>query len=130
MVNSNWKFGIALVILSILTYLANYLDMLAVPAIVVNIGLSVFIGCVAMVQTLRYNDSDELSIYNPATFWLIYSSVNGVILVCVISALYKHLIDEQLSLALLYGISPMLIPSMGVLLGDHGRIIVGKKSVI
>jgi hypothetical protein len=24
----------------------------------------------------------------------------------------------------------MLIPSMGVLLGDHGRIIVGKKSVI
>ena len=129
MENSNWKLGAVLVILSILTYLANYFDVLAVPAIVVSVSLSVFIGCVAMVQTFCYIDNESFN-DNPGTFWFIYSSVNGVIMVCVIYALGMHMINEQLSLALLYGISPTLIPSIGVFLGDCGRIIVGRPSVI
>lgn len=121
------KFGIALEILGILSYLGNYYDVLAGPAIVMSISLSVFLGYVAMMQTFH---SGDISFSNPGLFWLTYSSINGVVLICAIYATGMHLIGEQLSVSLIYGLAPTLVPSIGVFLGDCGRILIGKQSVI
>ena len=123
----NLKFGIALEILGILSYLGNYYDVLAGPAIVMSISLSVFLGYVAMMQTFH---TGHICISNPGLFWFSYSSINGVVLICAIYATGMHLISEQLSASLIYGLAPTLVPSIGVFLGDCGRILIGKQSVI
>ena len=123
----NLKFGIALEILGILSYLGNYYDVLAGPAIVMSISLSVFLGYVAMMQTFH---TGHICISNPGLFWFSYSSINGVVLICAIYATGMHLISEQLSVSLIYGLAPTLVPSIGVFLGDCGRILIGKQSVI
>jgi hypothetical protein len=123
----NLKFGIALEILGILSYLGNYYDVLAGPAIVMSISLSVFLGYVAMMQTFH---SGDISFSNPGLFWLTYSSINGVVLICAIYAAGIHLVGEHLSVSLIYGLSPTLVPSIGVFLGDCGRILIGKQSAI
>lgn len=113
-------FGVALLIMSILSCVANYFNVLATPAIVVNLVLVGLIVIVAVMGTYNYQPYHN---HNPGKFWLIFCTVNGVILVGAFYALGCGLISQKCSLSIMVGPALSLIPYAGVLLGDCGRIL-------
>lgn len=118
--------GIILMIFSILSCVAIYFETIATPTLLITLGTSICISFVAMIQTYHYQPYQE---YNPGKFWFIFMVVNGIILVAILYATGLNVIDEDLSHSLLTGLSPTVIPAIGVFLGDTWRIIKGKTSI-
>jgi len=120
MKRTNVKFAGALVIMSILTIAAFYFGVAASLVFTISICLTAFIAFMAMMSTYHYCGYG----YSSGRFWLWYSAVGGVIIIASIYASGMHLIGEHLAYALLMGLFPVIIPVIGVFLGDCGRIIL------
>ena len=124
----NKKLGIALAIVSVISCVANYFNVLILPAIVASFAFSAFVGFVAMMQVYHYEDWNS---DNPGLFWFVYSAISGVVLIFVFYMVGFGLIEDNLAISILTGLSPTLAPIMGVFLGDCGRIIIkAQPSVI
>ena len=119
--------GIALMIVSILSCVANYFNVLATPLIVAGAIVGIFAMTLAMMETYHHQ-----SYYNENSswFWLVYSATLGAILVGNFYSTGIGLINERLGLSLL-GLSYGILPVLGVFFGNIGRILFkGEPSVI
>ena len=124
--------GILLAICCLLTCIVNCfseesdtVQVLSLILTVITLVVSLFIGFIAMVQV--YNNVGE-GVYMPGIFWLVFSCVTGLILALLSCIMWMHLVDLDLSLSIFYGLSPALIPSIGVFIGDAVRRAQGKRS--
>ena len=117
----NKKLGIALVIVSILSVTANYFSILVNPALAVSSFVGFLAGIVTMIQVYHYQPSQD---HEPGWFWLAFSTVYGIVLVAVFYATGTNLMKEHLALSLMNGLSPALLPIIGVFFGDVGRILI------
>lgn len=119
--------GIALMIVNILSCVANYFNVLATPLMVTSFVVGIFVMAIAMMETYHhqpyYNE-------NSSWFWFIFSAAFGVILVMNFFATGIGLINQQIGLALMMGLWPTILPVLGVFFGDIGRIFKGEPSVI
>ena len=120
--------GIALMIVSILSCVTIYFNVLTTPVLVIGFVVGIFVIAIAMMETYHhqpyYNE-------NSSWFWLVYSAAFGVILVMNFFATGIGLINQQLGLALMMGLCPTMLPTLGVFFGNIGRILFkGKPSVI
>ena len=120
----NVKFGVALAIMSLLTMVAFYFEVLSAVMLTISICLSAFISFIAMMNVYHYNGYG----YNTGKFWFAYSAVGGVIIVALIYASGMHLISDHLTLPLIMGLFPVLIPVIGIFLGDCGRVLFKAES--
>jgi uncharacterized membrane-anchored protein len=128
MENINKKLGIILGFLSIISCIANYFNVLVLPATLASFVFSAFVGFIAMMQVYHYENWHD---NNPGMFWFAYSAVSGVFLISVFYAVGFELISDQSTISILTGFSPTLLPTMGIFFGDIGRILFkGKPSVI
>lgn len=124
----NKKLGIALAIMSILTMIATYSDILATPVIAVNIILGALISLLIMLKVYHYRGFGE---ENSGRFWFAYSAVCGVVMIAVIYATGTHLISNHLSLSLISGLFPTILPIIGIFFSNIGRILIkNEPSVI
>ena len=120
--------GITLMIVSILSCVANYFGMLATPLLVAGFVVGIFVIAIAMMETYHYQ---SYCYENSSWFWFIFSAAFGVILVMNFFATGIGLINQQLGLALMMGLCPTILPTLGVFFGDIGRILFkGEPSVI
>ena len=120
--------GIALMIVSILSCVTIYFNVLTTPVLVIGFVVGIFVMAIAMMGTYHYQ-----SYYNENSswFWLVYSAAFGVILVGNFYATGIGLIKERLGLSLSVGLSYAILPVLGVFFGDIGRILLkGEPSVI
>ena len=124
----NKKLAIAFAIVCVISCVANYFQVLATPVTKISFGLSIVIAFLAMMQV--YNYQNWAWDHNPGTFWFGYSAISGAILVVIFHATGLNLIDQQLSLSLFTGLTPMLIPVAGAFLGDCGRVFKAESSII
>ena len=120
--------GIALMIVSILSCITIYFNVLTTPVLVIGFVVGIFVIAIAMMETYHhqpyYNE-------NSSWFWLVYSAAFGVILVGNFYATGIGLINERLGLSLSVGLSYAILPVLGVFFGDIGRILFkGEPSVI
>ena len=120
----NVKFGVALAIMSLLTVVAFYFELATNLVFTISMGLSLFIAFAAMMGTYHYCGYG----YSTGRFWLWYSAVGGVIIVALIYASGMHLISDHLALPLIMGLFPVLIPVIGIFLGDCGRVLFKAES--
>ena len=120
--------GIALMIVSILSCVANYFGMLATSLLVAGFVVGIFVMAIAMMETYHYQ---SYCYENSSWFWFIFSAAFGVILVGNFYATGIGLINERLGLSLSVGLSYAILPVLGVFFGDIGRILFkGEPSVI
>lgn len=117
----NKKIGASLIIMSILSIVANYFDVLSTATTVISVILSAFVGFIVMMQTYHYQEHQE---HNPAKFWFIFSVISGIVLVCMFYAVGLKLISNQIAQSLATGLFPLLIPAIGIFLGDVGRVVL------
>ena len=117
----NKKLGTVLAIVSIISCVANYFNVMVLPMVVASFAFSVFVSFVAMMQVYHY---ENWHCNNPGIFWFAYSAISGVILISVFYAVGFELIENHLAISILTGISPTLAPVMGVFLGDCGRVLI------
>lgn len=113
--------GIALAILSVLTILANYFNVIPVIITGTTVALSALCGLIAMLQV--YYWVEYLEDYNPGRFWSIYSAIGGVICIVVLNAMGFHLVTEKFGASALYGLTGTLFPIIGLFIGDIGRVL-------
>ena len=111
--------AIVLAVVSLLTCVAMHLNVLVMPMVIVSAVVSITVAFVAMMQTVYYREWHE---YNPSKFWFVYSAISATILV-VGFYLYGFGILIKISSAAI-GLGFMLIPMLGVFLGDVWRTIV------
>ena len=120
--------GISLAIVSILSCVANYYEILAIPALVISFILGVLAMTLAMMEAYHYQ---EYYNQNSSWFWLLYSVAFGIILTANFYATNLGLINEQLRSSIRIGLYPMILPVIGIFFGDIGRILFkGEPSVI
>lgn len=117
----NKKLGIALAIVSVISCVANYFNVMTLPITVVSFAFSAFVGFVAMMQVYRYEDWHY---DNPGLFWFVYSAISGVVLISIFYAVGFELIENHLAVSILTGFSPTLAPVMGIFFGDCGRALI------
>ena len=124
----NKKLGIALAIMSFISSITVYFDVMTVLTIAVSVILAALISILAMLQVYHHQ---EFGNQNSGIFWMCYSAIAGVIMIAIIYSTGLNLISDHLSLSLLSGMFPTILPAIGVLLGDIGRILFqGKSSTI
>lgn len=120
--------AIVLAVICMVSCAGNYFSILAMPCIVVSFIFSVFIAFMAMMQVLNYQGCEN---HNPGLFWFVYSAVSGVALIVLFYGAGFKLIDEQFSTSLIIGLAPMILPILGVFVGDLGRILFnGDPSIV
>ena len=125
----NKTLGIILAILSIISFVANYFNVMDLPVTVVCFAFSVFVGFVAMMQVYHYQE--WATDCNPGMFWFVYSATSGILLIGLVYATGFELIENQLAISIMTGFSPTLVPVIGIFVGDLGRIIIkSEPSVI
>jgi len=125
----NKKLGIILAISGILSGISNYFDVLATPILVASLLIAIFVAFIAMMQVYHYQAWSTDC--NPGTFWLVYSALGGAFFVFAFYAMGVKLISQSLSIAITMGILPILVPAIGLFLGNVGRILIkSEPSVI
>lgn len=125
MKNFNWIFGVVLAIVSILTIMANYFNVVTLFVTIVDAMLSVSFGFIAMLQVYHYQ---SLQNHNPGKFWLIYSTCGGVVLIGVCYASIFNLVSKRFAVSTMIGLTSILIPIFGVLIGDIARVLTKSES--
>ena len=124
----NKKLGFALAIMSILSCVANYSNILATPTFVVSFILGILAMTLAMIEAYHYQ---EYYNQNTSWFWLLYSVAFGIILTANFYVTNVGLINEQIRSSVRIGLYPMILPLIGIFFGDTGRILFkGEPSVI
>lgn len=112
-----------LIVLSLLTILTDYYDNGFVPVLFLAIGIcagvtvSIIVGLRVHSYRSRFMGPDH------KIWWLTFSSVAAFILVIVFYGLGFDLVTVKLAKSLLIGLSPMLIPILGVGIGLIIRFI-------
>lgn len=117
----NKRLGIVLAISGILSGIANYFNVLATPTLVTSLVIAAFVAFIVMMLIYNYQSYQE---YNPGTFWLVYSALGGAFFVFAFYAMGFNLISQSFSVAIAIGILPILLPTIGLFLGDCGRILL------
>ena len=105
----------------ILKGIASYYDILSTPILSVTLGLSAIVSSITMLQTYNYQ---EYETHNSSLLWLIFSALNGTIIVATLYAIGCKAINEQVCKAILMGLSPAIFPVIGLFLGNCGRILI------
>ena len=123
----NKKLGTPLIIMSLVCVVANYFNVLAMLAFAVNLVVGCLVGVVAMMEVYHYQVCQG---HEPGWFWLVFSAIFGVILVATFYATGANLMNEHLSLSLMTGLSPALLPVIGVFFGDIGRILFKSEASV
>jgi len=128
MENFDKKFGIALVVMSTLSCFANVFDTMPTPLMVANFVLGIFALVLTMMKTYHYQSYYN---QNSSWFWFTFSAVTGVILVAIIYGTGLEVINQRVGFALISGLFPMMLPVLGIFIGDVGRILLrGETSAI
>ena len=113
------KFAGALTIMSLLTFAAFFFGIAATVVLTISVCLTAFIAFVAMMCTYHYCGYG----YSSGQFWFVYSAIGGVIIIASIYASGMQLVSDHLALSLVMGLFPVIVPVIGVFLGDCGRVI-------
>jgi len=123
----NRKLVAVLAVMSILLGLAVYFDKLLVPAIVVGTVVSIFVTFIAMMQVFHYQEwwGDG----NPANFWIAVSAVAAAILVLSTFTIGLSHVFEQLWMSIAAVCCPMVVPAIGVFLGNCGRVLKRESAI-
>ena len=119
MKRTNSKLAGALTIMSFLTIAALYFEFAAMVVLTIAVILAAFIAFVAMMGTYHYCGYG----YSSGLFWFAYSAVGGVIIIASIYAAGMQIVSDHLAYSLVMGLFPVIIPVIGVFLGDCGRVI-------
>ena len=117
----NKMLGCILILLSILCVLANYYDILRIPAIILGLLAAIAIAVVVCKRVYEYRSRFMGSDHK--IWWLTFTSIAAFILVIVFYGLGFDLITVKLAKSLLIGLAPMLIPILGVGIGLIIRFI-------
>ena len=125
MKRTNRKLAILLAVASIILCVAGYFNAPATPIIVVSLSLSAFIGFISMMQTYQYQS--WAWDHNPGTFWSVISAITAVAL--VVTAITSNLTSKHFLACLSVGSLPILVPIIGVLIGNSARIFRNESPV-
>lgn len=116
----NLFFAAVLIISCTISTVANYSDVLASAATTIAVTIGVAIALIAMIQVYHYKQGSN---FNPGWFWFSFSSAVAAIMVVTLYSMWLGLF-RQLGEAILFGFVPAIMPVIGVILGDSGRIII------
>ena len=116
----NLFFAAVLIISCTISTVANYSDVLASAATTIAVTIGVVIALIAMLQVYHYRQGSN---FNPGWFWFSFSSAVAAIMVVTLYSMWLGL-SRQLGEAILFGFVPAIMPVIGVILGDSGRIII------
>ena len=124
---SDHRLARILAIAGMLWGLATYFDWGATAMLWACCIISTIVAIVAIGRTFGYDGC--WYDHNPAEFWPWYSLAWGAIIVAMFYIIGFGHEDNNLTRAIVYGCLFQLIPTLGVFLGNTGRIFVGKTSV-
>ena len=128
MKNFDKTLGIILAIVSILSCVANYFNVLTTLLLVTDFIVGIFATALSMMETYQHQPYFNR---NSGWFWFLYSVSFAIILVGIFYATGLELLSEDLGLSLMMGLSPTILPTLGIFFGDIGRILFkGEPSVI
>ena len=110
--------GSFLVIVSIVSCIASYFNVLLLSAI--TLTLAIFVCAIAMVQEYYYGSDNE---YDPGVFWIIYSVIGILVGATVKCAIKLEILEDTFSQPLMMGVLIMVMPMFGVFFGMIGRML-------
>lgn len=126
MKKNNRILATVLAVASIIFGLVVYFDKLSTLPVVMVTVVSGVISFIAMMQVFNYQ---EWWGSNPANFWLAVSGVAAAILVFSSYAIGFNQIFEHIWIAFAAVCCPMILPVIGVFLGNCGRILKRESAI-
>ena len=115
----NKIFGFVLIIIGILSILANYYNVYPTIAVVVSMSFGGVLCIVSILQTYHYHHD-----HNPGLWWFVFSAIDALILVAAFYAYGLEMMSEKLAISIMTGLAPLMLPVIGTFIGDVGRIII------
>ena len=120
MKKANYWFSGVLWIISILTAIATYFNIVATPTLIVGICCSLFVGFVAMMQSYHYEEWHE---DNPRTFWAFHAGIAAAIIVIFFFGAGVKIFDQEVAQPMVYCGIVAAIPGLGDFFGYAGKML-------
>lgn len=117
----------ALSVLYIISSLLIPLQVIAKPVFIIGLCASAFIAVLNIFQVYHYQSYDS---FNAGWFWFLYALIGAVLWVVSACLCEFNIFGKMPTRSMLIGFLPLVIPVLGVFIGEVGRSFKGEEMIV